>query len=385
MGMGRQNAEEQLNLPPGFRFYPTDEELVVHYLCRKAASQTLAVPIIAEVDLYKYNPWQLPEMALFGEKEWYFFTPRDRKYPNGSRPNRAAGTGYWKATGADKPITTKIGGRRVGIKKALVFYIGKAPKGTKTNWIMHEYRLADVTRPARKKGCLRLDDWVLCRIYNKKSSAEKAKEQQQECSVGEAMDSFHAEIDEKDSEILPTEITIMNSSIEHSERTSEDSTRCAPSTTCRTGVNYDSRSPDITSNNYNNSNALFQQNLNATNVANAPMDLPGLTPLFGSMNNNNKTNYQPTNFVPLLLTDSSCSLPSSPELKSEKEEVQSRFRLAELIQQDSGLNQPMFSFGFDGLQSPFTQLDPMQAPSNNDPFQDYLASLSAPGYIPRSY
>jgi hypothetical protein len=88
-------------------------------------------------------------MALYGEKEWYFFSPRDRKYPNGSRPNRAAGTGYWKATGADKPVGTP---KPLAIKKALVFYAGKAPKGDKTNWIMHEYRLADVDRSVRKKN-----------------------------------------------------------------------------------------------------------------------------------------------------------------------------------------------------------------------------------------
>ncbi|CAN0892327.1 NAC domain-containing protein 2 [Linum grandiflorum] len=162
-----------LDLPPGFRFHPTDDELVMHYLVRKCASQPISVPIIAEIDLYKYDPWDLP---VYGEKEWYFFSPRDRKYPNGTRPNRAAGTGYWKATGADKPIGLP---RPVGIKKALVFYAGKAPKGEKTNWIMHEYRLADVDRSARKKNSLRvippilLDDWVLCRIYNKKGSIEK--------------------------------------------------------------------------------------------------------------------------------------------------------------------------------------------------------------------
>ncbi|MCO5598480.1 hypothetical protein L7F22_052577 [Adiantum nelumboides] len=165
----------QLNLPPGFRFCPTDEELVVHYLCKKAALEPFAVPIIAEVELYKYDPWDLPAKALFGEREWYFFSPRDRKYPNGSRPNRAAGTGYWKATGTDKPISTLGGCRKVGVKKALVFYKGKAPKGIKTNWIMHEYRLADTHKIPRsslkKKGNLRLDDWVLCRIYKKSSSA----------------------------------------------------------------------------------------------------------------------------------------------------------------------------------------------------------------------
>lgn len=138
-----------LDLPPGFRFHPTDDELVTHYLCRKCASHSISVPIIKEIDLYKFDPWLLPEMALYGEKEWYFFSPRDRKYPNGSRPNRSAGTGYWKATGADKPIGKP---KALGIKKALVFYAGKAPKGVKTNWIMHEYRLANVDRSASKNN-----------------------------------------------------------------------------------------------------------------------------------------------------------------------------------------------------------------------------------------
>ena len=94
------------------------------------------------------------ERALFGSKEWYFFTPRDRKYPNGSRPNRSAGSGYWKATGADKPVPSA--GRTVGIKKALVFYAGRAPRGVKTDWIMHEYRLAEADRAPSKKGSLKV-------------------------------------------------------------------------------------------------------------------------------------------------------------------------------------------------------------------------------------
>ncbi|XP_071723629.1 NAC domain-containing protein 72-like [Rutidosis leptorrhynchoides] len=168
MGLAETDPLTQLSLPPGFRFYPTDEELLVQYLCRKVAGQQFALQIIGEIDLYKFDPWVLPSKALFGEKEWYFFSPRDRKYPNGSRPNRVAGSGYWKATGTDKIITTE--GRKVGIKKALVFYIGKAPKGTKTNWIMHEYRLIDSNCRA---GSAKLDEWVLCRIYKKNSSGQK--------------------------------------------------------------------------------------------------------------------------------------------------------------------------------------------------------------------
>ncbi|CAN8259227.1 unnamed protein product [Cochlearia groenlandica] len=166
MGVQEQDPLTRLSLPPGFRFYPTDEELMVEYLCKKAAGYGFSLQLIAEIDLYEFDAWVLP--TLFGEKEWYFFSPRDRKYPNGSRPNRVAGSGYWKATGTDKVISTE--GRRVGIKKALVFYVGKAPKGTKTNWIMHEYRLIE---PSRRNGSTKLDDWVLCRIYKKQSSAQK--------------------------------------------------------------------------------------------------------------------------------------------------------------------------------------------------------------------
>lgn len=78
--------------------------------------------------------------ATIGEKEWFFYVPRDRKYRNGDRPNRVTTSGYWKATGADRMIRAE-GSRPIGLKKTLVFYYGKAPKGVRTCWIMNEYRL----------------------------------------------------------------------------------------------------------------------------------------------------------------------------------------------------------------------------------------------------
>ncbi|ESQ54532.1 hypothetical protein EUTSA_v10025818mg [Eutrema salsugineum] len=182
MGVREKDPLAQLSLPPGFRFYPTDEELLVQYLCRKVAGYHFSLQVIGDIDLYKFDPWDLPSKALFGEKEWYFFSPRDRKYPNGSRPNRVAGSGYWKATGTDKIITAD--GHRVGIKKALVFYAGKAPKGTKTNWIMHEYRLIE---HSRSHGSSKLDDWVLCRIYKKTSGAQRQAAPVQPCAEEQSM------------------------------------------------------------------------------------------------------------------------------------------------------------------------------------------------------
>lgn len=75
-----------------------------------------------------------------GEKEWYFFNLRDRKYPTGVRTNRATSSGYWKTTGKDKEIFNTASMDLIGMKKTLVFYKGRAPRGEKTNWVVHEYR-----------------------------------------------------------------------------------------------------------------------------------------------------------------------------------------------------------------------------------------------------
>ncbi|KAH9311898.1 hypothetical protein KI387_026933, partial [Taxus chinensis] len=135
-------------------------------------------------------------MARFGEQEWYFFSPRERKYPNGARPNRAAASGYWKATGTDKPVVISGTSHKVGVKKALVFYKGKPPKGIKTSWIMHEYRLTDTTgvgAPApKKKGSLRLDECVLCRIYKKASHFPRLEGSEGEDSMAEPPSKFES-------------------------------------------------------------------------------------------------------------------------------------------------------------------------------------------------
>ncbi|KAA3478946.1 NAC transcription factor 56-like [Gossypium australe] len=169
--MDGNNRFNVANLPPGFRFHPTDEELIIHYLNQKvfpSSNHHLTFSIIADVNIYKFNPWELPDKALFGENEWFFFSPRERKYPNGTRPNRAAASGYWKATGTDKPIIASVGSQCLGMKKALVFYKGRPPKGVKTDWMMIEYRLLDDCFVSqRPKGSMQLDDWVLCRVSHK--------------------------------------------------------------------------------------------------------------------------------------------------------------------------------------------------------------------------
>ncbi|XP_078433246.1 NAC domain-containing protein 35-like [Wolffia australiana] len=160
------DGREQDIVMPGFRFHPTEEELVEFYLRWKVEGRRFNVDLITYLDLYRYDPWELPAFATIGEKEWFFYVPRDRKYRNGDRPNRVTTSGYWKATGADRMIKGE-GSRPIGLKKTLVFYYGKAPKGVRTCWIMNEYRLPHDQTDLSKKA-----EISLCRVYKRAGIGE---------------------------------------------------------------------------------------------------------------------------------------------------------------------------------------------------------------------
>ncbi|KAK7394106.1 hypothetical protein VNO78_14625 [Psophocarpus tetragonolobus] len=169
MEKGNFMKNGELRLPPGFRFHPTDEELVVQYLKRKVFSCPLPASIIPEVDVCKSDPWDLPGDL---EQERYFFSTKEAKYPNGNRSNRATNSGYWKATGLDKQIVASKGNNQVvGMKKTLVFYRGKPPHGARTDWIMHEYCLLNSNSQAP------MENWVLCRIFLKRRNGAKNREE----------------------------------------------------------------------------------------------------------------------------------------------------------------------------------------------------------------
>ncbi|XP_068642149.1 NAC domain-containing protein 92-like [Aristolochia californica] len=161
-------VEKEETLPPGFRFHPTDEELITYYLTQKISDSSFTGRAIADIDLNKCEPWDLPGKAKMGEKEWYFFSLRDRKYPTGVRTNRSTNAGYWKTTGKDKEIFNTVTSELVGMKKTLVFYKGRAPRGEKTNWVMHEYRVQSKSSFKATK-----DEWVVCRVFQKSSGAKK--------------------------------------------------------------------------------------------------------------------------------------------------------------------------------------------------------------------
>ncbi|XP_015165757.1 NAC domain-containing protein 82-like isoform X1 [Solanum tuberosum] len=157
-------------LPPGFRFHPTDVELIMYYLKRKITGKKFHFEVITELNIYKFSPWDLPDKCCYKSKdlEWYFFCPRERKYASGGRMNRATDSGYWKTTGKDRYVTydEKI----VGSVKTLVFHLGHPPRGQRTDWLIHEYKFED--KESIDAGFAQ-DSYVLYKVFQKSGPGPK--------------------------------------------------------------------------------------------------------------------------------------------------------------------------------------------------------------------
>ena len=59
-----EEGEGEEVMAPGFRFHPTDEELVGFYLQRKVKKKPLRIELIKQIDIYRYHPWDLPSNYL---------------------------------------------------------------------------------------------------------------------------------------------------------------------------------------------------------------------------------------------------------------------------------------------------------------------------------
>jgi len=59
-GGGGGDAHDNDVVMPGFRFHPTEEELIEFYLRRKVEGKRFNVELIAFLDLYRFDPWELP-------------------------------------------------------------------------------------------------------------------------------------------------------------------------------------------------------------------------------------------------------------------------------------------------------------------------------------
>ncbi|KDP24005.1 hypothetical protein JCGZ_25393 [Jatropha curcas] len=154
-------AENPFMLSVGYRFCPTEEELVCFYLQEKLHK---TLPVIADAviktldDLYSDEPWNIfcnetPENGYF-----YVFTKLKTRSAN--RSKRTTPSGTWTGRSSKDIPCRNI----TYVRKYFVFDAkGEAASSSNGHWTMHEFSLKD----EGFKG-----DYVLCKIKREDKSEQ---------------------------------------------------------------------------------------------------------------------------------------------------------------------------------------------------------------------
>nr|AAM34768.1 nam-like protein 5 [Petunia x hybrida] len=161
-----------LNLPIGFRFHPTDEELFVHYLSKKIFSMPLPALIIPEHhDVFHTFPCDLPAGDL--REKRYFFSKTNGQINSKGCSILISGrdySGYWNAIGQGQlivvPFPHQQQGLVLGMKKAFRFYQTNQIKSLRTRWVMHQYSLVSTSQNVN--NMMQVGDWSIFSIYQRK-------------------------------------------------------------------------------------------------------------------------------------------------------------------------------------------------------------------------
>ncbi|KAG6747692.1 hypothetical protein POTOM_047582 [Populus tomentosa] len=163
------------SLPPGCRFYPSDEQLFCYYLKNKNRTvpndtdDVNGYDLIKELDLYDYEPFDLPEKACYAygykarKRHWYCYTKEQVRVPR-----RKAKGGFWRISGRVRDVVVGLGGEAVmGTRTRFVFYMGNSVKSAvRTGWVLYEYALVDHAKAS----------FVLCRVFVKSRGGNSISE-----------------------------------------------------------------------------------------------------------------------------------------------------------------------------------------------------------------
>ncbi|XP_061961574.1 NAC domain-containing protein 87-like isoform X2 [Populus nigra] len=198
-----------LLMEKGFKFQPTNEELISKYLVPKTRGDIMEGLPMAVVNLCEHEPWDLPGKSIIklaGQVTWYFLCPRELR---GKVHRRKTKAGYWKLTCQQKSITAEGTKKKIGVMRTLRFYENEV----RTGWMMYEFDLI-ANSSQFKKG-----QYVLCKLEFD-SKGEKSKKGEQSHHIAPVS---HSEVEpsqsmDSDSEnINPSEMAMRYSPCDESE------------------------------------------------------------------------------------------------------------------------------------------------------------------------